>query len=131
MQLGGRAVDCCASLNNNTAATAHVGSSEARLSTQEPTAYLIQGELLNHAIPAAALSKECKDLMLTAVIQNRLDSPRAPHVQTVAPNLQPWDPAGRHAGYPCVQGGRILPLTSAYASYRLCLTAVYAGHTCW
>jgi len=50
--------------------------------------------------------------MLASVIQQALDASGAPHVQAVPPNLQPGDPAGGHAGDPCIQGGCIFLLAS-------------------
>lgn len=78
---------------------------------------LIQCEALHHAIPAAALAKEGKDLVLAALVENRLETPGAAHVQAVPPYLQPGNPAGGHAWHARLQRGGLLCLTSALAGH--------------
>ena len=55
--------------------------------TKQEGSHLIQGQLLHHAIPPAALAKQCKNFMLAAVVQHCLDPPGTAHVQAVAPYL--------------------------------------------
>lgn len=81
---------------------AFIGGPPSQLETQQSTtssaAHLIHHQLLHHAIPAAGVTEQRKDLVLALFVQSELGAARAAHVKGITWNDHLGHPAGGDVG---------------------------------